>query len=400
MKKSLLLLLSVMIIASCGNIPVQPVQHFIDEVREDVCPDRRVNIFDVEYEQQGKTVTLTGEMNSKRGLDTLVARLEREGYTVAEKIRLLPDFEGMDGYVYGVVNRSVANIRVEPSARAEMATQAVLGTPLRIYKKERGQHYVQTPDGYLGWIEGGAFTPMKPDKFDAWRKSERIIFLDDYGYIYKDASKASPRIGDITATSVLRAIEPKNGFVKVEYPDGRTGYIERSACEHFEIWSFTVQPKAGSIIKLAKSYMGRPYLWGGTSTKMMDCSGFTRIVMMLHGIYLPRDASQQALVGKTVAEGKDELDKLKAGDLLFFGRLREDGTKRVTHVGIYIGDGQFIHESGTVFIQSLDPEDENFSEYRYNQFLHAKDLIHHVGKYGVWHILSNSMYFREEISGM
>jgi len=132
--------------------------------------------------------------------------------------------------------------------------------------------------------------------------------------------------------------------------------------------------------------MGRPYLWGGTSTKMLDCSGFVRTVMFMHGVYLPRDASQQALVGKTVAEGKEEIDKLKAGDILFFGMYREDGSERITHVGIYIGEGKFIHEAGDVNILSFNPEDKNYSKYRYDMFIRAKDVIHHVGKYGVKHV--------------
>ncbi|MDZ7796653.1 MAG: NlpC/P60 family protein [Candidatus Marinimicrobia bacterium] len=303
MKKTLLTILAVLVFAACADIPVQPVQQFIDEVREDVCPDRRVNIFDVEFEQQGKTVTLKGQMNSKSGLDSLTARLEREGYTVTNKIQLLPD-AALDGKYYGVINRSVANIRVEPSARSEMATQAVLGVPLRIYKKQGNNYYVQTPDGYLGWIEGGAFTAMTVKEFNTWRNSEKVIYLEDTGYIYKKASKDSDRMGDITATGILRAIEPKNGFVKIAYPDGRIGYIERSACDHFEVWSFSVQPKPQSIISLAKSYMGRPYLWGGTSTKMMDCSGFVRIVMMLHGIYLPRMLHSRHLSGRPLRKEK------------------------------------------------------------------------------------------------
>ena len=147
-----------------------------------------------------------------------------------------------------------------------------------------------------------------------------------------------------------------------------------------------------SVLDLAHTYMGRPYLWGGTSTNMLDCSGFVRTVMFLHGVYLPRDASQQALVGKTVAVGNQELDKLKAGDLLFFGNYREDGSERITHVGIYIGEGKFIHEAGDVNILSFNPEDKNYSEYRYNMFMRAQDVIHHVGEFGVQAIKDNSMF--------
>lgn len=392
MKRISLLILASLLLFSCGGTPLRPVEAFIDETRQAVCPDRRVNIFDVDYERKGKTVTLSGEMNSAAGMKDLVAALEAEGYAVVNDIALLPSPE-LKGKKYGVVNRSVANMRVEPSARAEMATQAVLGTPLRVYKKQRGQYYVQTPDGYLGWMEEDAFVHLTAAEFNSWIISERIIFTDDAGFIYSYPSTASERLGDITASSILRAVDVKEGFVKIAYPDGRTGFIERSACEHLEFWSYRAKPKADTIISMAKSYMGRSYLWGGTSTKMMDCSGFVRIVMLMHGIYLPRDASQQVLVGKTVAEGKDEIDKIKPGDLVFFGAYREDGSERITHVGLYLGNRQFIHETGVVMINSFDPEDENFSEYRLNQFIRAKDVINHVGKLGVQHILDNPMIF-------
>ncbi|MCD6447390.1 MAG: C40 family peptidase [Candidatus Marinimicrobia bacterium] len=386
MKKIFPILMSLILLVSCGNIPVQKVQTFIDETKAEVCPDRRVNIFDLEYTQNGKVVTLEGEMNSSKGLKSMVAALEEEGYTVANKVRLLPDKE-LQGKTYGVVSRSVSNMRVEPSARSEMATQAVLGTPLRVYKRHaNGDYYVQTPDGYLGWMESSAFTAMTPSEFKHWRKSEKVIYLADAGYVYSKASTKSQIVSDITAKSLLLEVGRYGDFTLVVFPDGRKGYIETAKCENFYVFLGNAKPTTPGVLKLAHSYMGRPYLWGGTSTKMMDCSGFVRTVMFMQGIYLPRDASQQVFVGKTVAEGKEEIDKLKAGDILFFGMYREDGSERITHVGIYIGDGKFIHEDGDVNILSFNPEDKNYSKYRHDLFIRAKDVIHHVGKYGVKHI--------------
>jgi len=392
MKKIFPILLSLVVLVSCGDVPVQKVQTFIDETKAEVCPDRRINIFDVEYTQSGKVVTLEGEMNSSEGLKSMVTALEEEGYTVANKIRLLPG-EELNGKVYGVINRSVANIRVEPSARSEMATQAVLGTPIKVFKREgRGDYYVQTPDGYLGWIEGSAFTAMTPARFNDWRKAEKIVYLADAGYVYEKPSKKSAIVSDITAKSFLFEGLRVGDFTNVMFPDGRRGYVETANCKNFYEWLGNVKPTTSSVMELAHSYMGRPYLWGGTSTKMMDCSGFVRTVMFLNGIYLPRDASQQVFVGKTVAEGKEEIDKLKAGDLLFFGNYREDGSERITHVGIYIGDGKFIHEAGDVNILSFNPEDKNYSKYRHNMFIRAKDVIHHVGKHGVKHVKDVSLF--------
>lgn len=202
MKKILPVILLLGLLLSCADIPVKPVSSFIEDTKAEVCPDSRVNIFDVEYTQKGKVVTLEGEMNSSKGLSSMVAALEEEGYTVANKIRLLPDKE-LKGMTYGLVNKSVANMRVEPSARAEMATQAVLGTPIRIYKKaDRGDNYlVQTPDGYLGWMEKSAFVPMTPQQFKSWKISERIIYLTDNGYVYQNR----PRTPRSSATLPQRA---------------------------------------------------------------------------------------------------------------------------------------------------------------------------------------------------
>ena len=393
MKKILLVILTLGLMLSCSDVPVKPVSSYVRDIKAEVCPDRRINIFDVDYSQKGKVVTLEGEMNSAKGLKKLVVALEEEGYTVANKIRLLPDQE-LEGKIYGVVTRPVANIRVEPSSRSEMATQAILGVPIRVYKKaERGSDkYVQTPDGYLGWIGGGAYTPMTAAEFKAWQAAEKIIYLADAGYVFEEPSCKSARVSDITAKSFLKELGKAGDYVKVGYPDGREGYVKAKDCMNFNEWKETVEISVESVIDLAHTYMGRPYLWGGTSTKMMDCSGFVRTVMFLHGVYLPRDASQQVHVGKTVAEGSKELDKLKPGDLLFFGGYRDDGSERITHVGLYIGDDKFIHEAGDVNILSFNPQDDNYSEYRYKQFIRAKDVINHVGELGVNTVAGNKLF--------
>lgn len=392
MKKIIPILLAVILLVSCGDIPVRPVQKFINETKAEVCPDRRINIFDVEFEQKGKNVILTGEMNSQEGLDSMVADLEEEGYTVSNKIRMLPD-ESLQGKTYGIIKRSVANIRVEPSARSEMATQAVLGTPIRVYKKDgKNNFYVQTPDGYLGWIEKSAFLPLTKKEFLHWRKAEKIIYLADAGYVYDKPTRKSAIISDITATSFLLQGRLEGDFYEVMFPDARTGYVHKDECLNYYEWQWKTKATAKSIIGLAHTFMGRPYLWGGTSTKMMDCSGFVRIVFFMHDIYLPRDASQQVMVGKTVAEGKEEIDKLEPGNLVFFGFKNDDGSERITHVGIYIGEGQFIHEAGDVNILSFNPEDDNYSKYRHNMFIRGKDVINHIGKYDVKRLRDIPLY--------
>ncbi len=102
---------------------------------------------------------------------------------------------------------------------------------------------------------------------------------------------------------------------------------------------FKTRRKISGIIKTAKSYLGTRYRYGGTSRKGMDCSGFTKTVMKKHGKTLPRTSRSQASSGKHIAK-KD----LKAGDLVFFS---SKNTKNITHVGIALGNGKFIHASSS-----------------------------------------------------
>ncbi len=104
--------------------------------------------------------------------------------------------------------------------------------------------------------------------------------------------------------------------------------------------------KAVAIISTAKNYIGVPYVWGGTTPSGFDCSGYTKYVFAKHGISLPRTAAEQYNVGSYVSKAN-----LKAGDLVFFTTYKAGPS----HLGIYLGNGSFIHSSSSkgVIISSL-----------------------------------------------
>ena len=107
-------------------------------------------------------------------------------------------------------------------------------------------------------------------------------------------------------------------------------------------------PSRDQIISTAKKYIGVPYLWGGSTPSGFDCSGFVQYVFKQHGITLPRTSKEQWNVGTSISKSA-----LQPGDLVFFANTYTTG---ISHLGIYVGNNQFIHSSSSkgVTITSLD----------------------------------------------
>jgi len=94
------------------------------------------------------------------------------------------------------------------------------------------------------------------------------------------------------------------------------------------------------LVKVAKSFMGAPYKYGGETVRGLDCSAFVKKIYDIFDVQLPRSAREQFMVGNKISK-----EELAVGDLVFFKTKRY--VKYPTHVGIYIGDGNFIHSSST-----------------------------------------------------
>lgn len=104
------------------------------------------------------------------------------------------------------------------------------------------------------------------------------------------------------------------------------------------------------LVQNAKNYLGGKYVWGGTEPKGFDCSGYVKYLYEKEGIALPRTAYEQSKVGEYVSR-----DELKKGDLIFFLTDKKRNLP-ITHVGLYIGNDQFIHAASSkkgIIISSL-----------------------------------------------
>ncbi len=369
---------------------ITEIQAIVQKIQLKYAPDKRTAIFNITPRQNGKEIRLIGETSLESAKKKLVEKLTNDGYTVNDNINLLPSKE-LGDKIYGILNVSVANLRTEPKHSAEMATQALLGSKLKIMKKSKDWYLVQTPDKYIAWIESESLIRLNNEELSAWDEAEKVIFIKQYGFSHTAAKPGSLPVSDLVIGDILKKISSDGQYAKLEYPDGRIGFVSNNDVMNYNKWVNSRNLTAANIINTAKSFMGIPYLWGGTSAKALDCSGFTKTVFFLNGILLPRDASQQVNVGISVNSGKN-FENFKTGDLLFFGTKANGSRKeKVTHVGIYIGNGEFIHESGSVRINSFDKTKKKYSAYRYNQFLRAKRIINSAGKNGVV-LLSESQY--------
>lgn len=172
----------------------------------------------------------------------------------------------------------------------------------------------------------------------------------------------------------MAVLDSTGNFMRVSLPDGRSGYVPKTNGMHLADWQRSRRPTPAAIVDAASKLMGVPYLWGGTSFKGVDCSGFTKTAYLMNGLQLPRDASQQAELGIDVDTSKG-WSLLQPGDLLFFGNANSHKPPLVTHVGIWIGNGEFIHASGMVQVASLVPGAPNYDASEHKRFLKAKRIL-------------------------
>ncbi len=280
---------------------------------------------------------------------------------------------------FGVINLSVCNMREEPKFWTEMVTQALLGTPVRVVDKQDWVK-IQTPDGYLGWVHRTAVVPMDSLQLNAWNRAEKVIVTSHAGFVQSAPSKKSSNIGDVVAGDRFKWISTKKGFFEVEYPNGQIGWVSKELAMKESDWRKQLQQDEASILQIAYSLLGVPYLWGGMSSKGMDCSGYVRNVLYMHDIIIPRDASQQAKVGQRIEIAPD-YSNLQPGDLIFFGtKATEDKKERVSHVGISLGGAQFLHSQGYIYVSSFLPTDKEFDEFNLSRLLYAQRVLPYLNK--------------------
>ena len=221
-------------------------------------------------------------------------------------------------------------MRAEPTDRSEMVNVVLFGEAFEILERQpkwmkiRLQH-----DGYEGWMDPQMCTVISEEEYERIRTAPKYFNSATASEI-KDENG---RIFSLTKGACFPGMEGKE--VKIgPHRFHFNGPFHNSAKDR------------NTLIETALSYTGTPYLWGGRTTFGIDCSGFTQMVYRMNGIYLPRDASQQAKKGTTLSF----LEECQPGDLAFF----DNAEGAIVHVGIVMEDYKIIHASGRVRIDTLD----------------------------------------------
>lgn len=343
-------------------------------LQQEYAPDPHLAHFDITATGQGPELILTGETDSAAAKAAALQAARQTGAPVVDRIRLLPAAElGVTNW--GIVTLSVANGREHPENKAELGTQMLLGEVVRVLKRQRHWLLVQTPDRYLSWVGADAIQLCTAAEARTWAQGSLLIFTNLDGVIREAPEADAPPLADIILGNRVRRVGVTGDQHKVALPDGRAGYLAQSAVTDFSTWKQTRRPTAANIERTARQFMGRPYLWGASTPRGMDCSGFTKLTFFLNGVELSRNASQQARQGTEVPLDQD-LSQLRKGDLLFFSLAGAGGADaRITHTGIYLGNQLFIQASGRVRISSLNPDSPIADQSRIRGLVKARRIL-------------------------
>lgn len=231
-------------------------------------------------------------------------------------------------------------LRAEPSSKSEMVSQILFGETYQVIEQKSDWCLIQTDfDQYQGWINEAQF----------------------FHFVHTPSGQSY-----IIPSSLTWLQTPK---IKLALPAGAQVFYQEDGkietCCGYKGKLLYAMPPGQGILEVAQQFLMAPYLWGGRSYFGIDCSGFVQIAYKILGHALPRDAKDQALVGKTLGF----LDNCQAGDLAFF----ENEQGKIVHVGIMLNPNQIIHAYGHVRVDNIDSTGIWSKEYK--KYSHRLRLI-------------------------
>lgn len=234
---------------------------------------------------------------------------------------------------YGVSLQTLVPVRKSPGDKNEMVNQLLFGDFVEVKDTFEDWYLIESvDDNYEGWVDKKQIEKIAEETFNHLSKSQR--------YFSADLISACTLKEDNTQNHIVIGSQLQN-------IDGKEFTIDQKTFSYDGNYITTpTSPQIEYIQNNALKYLNAPYLWGGKSPFGIDCSGFVQMVYKLSGIFLKRDASEQAKQGELV----NFIHETQMGDLAFF----ENTEGIITHVGIILDTEHIIHASGKVRIDKID----------------------------------------------
>ena len=358
-----------------------PVEEWIEATGKQFAPDSREHVWEIRAVKKDGKWLLEGATDKPDALNALLKKLKENKVSYKNSVKLLPEERFRS--TAGVARLSVINLRKTPAHTSELVTQLLMGMPVEILEEQNGFYRVRTPSGYLGWVDADGIILMDKENFGRWAATPKVLVDVPYVRLLEAPDPNSKQVSDAVLNDVMALTRKDDFFDEVLLPDGRKAYVRADAVTDLEEWHYInteLFNYADLLSHLRRNYPGIPYLWGGTSIKGMDCSGFVKNVFQNFGLLMPRDASQQFKTGKPLTIN-DTLGGLTPGDLLFFGQKAADGSLKITHVAIYTGKGRIMHAAGEIKEESLLAGDSLYNDYRRKSLVGARRIF---GNYNRW----------------
>ncbi len=252
-----------------------------------------------------------------------------------------------------LINQPVVTIYKQPEENAQVRSQVPYSTPvLLVEQTDGGWSHIKTLHSASGWVKTSEIVHNP-----SFENSESLRPISNlFANVY--------RVPDVTLYSPLITL-PYGSYVKVEaLVDARWVSIELASGEKAWIQrgDIELEPKTKTleeVLVFSRKFLGLPYTWGGTSSYGFDCSGFTQMLFKEMDVLIPRNSRSQAESDLFIAV---ELEDLEPGDLIFFGK------PVICHVGLYLGEGEFIQASvkkkPIIQITKLEETDDNIVAIR------------------------------------
>jgi pimeloyl-ACP methyl ester carboxylesterase len=350
-------------------------------LRQDKYPDRRVEIFDLCARQADRqdNIKLTGRvLFATQSQEAAAVLQERLGIPVENQANVLLNATTP----WGIVSRSVTDLRRATSNQSERVSQALLGEAVQILEEQGDWCYVRMQqDGYLGWIARSAVLQTSLDDLRAYQSACNARVIAELLPARMTEPLPFGETGQIELAGKLPFGIPvyisewKKEQCLLILPDGSHRLVSSHGLLEKNQLPGPSPAGINFVLDLIKRFIGVPYLWGGRTPFGYDCSGLSQTFLSMLGVHIPRDADQQFQVGSPAEQ------PFLPGDLLFFGEQAEANSQRfahISHVAISLGGDELIHSNGTawgVSINSLEPESPLFRPWLRDNLFGAKRYI-------------------------